>query len=451
MKIIIVGAGKVGSSLCQALNTAENDIVLIERDADLTERMVDLYDINGLTGSASSYDVQIEAGTEEAGVFIAVTGNDEINLISCIIAKQLGCNYTIARVSKPEYANHMDDMRRALGISVLINPERLAAGELARMIQFPTALSVEPFVNNRVNIVEVEIPGGHELAGKNLVTFRQKCEDVLVCTIVRDGEAFIPHGRTTLEEHDRLFVTGGPPALRRVYRLFAGTHDRLRSVLIVGGGKLTYYLLGLLPLQNLNVKVLEQDFAVAEELSEMFPQVQIIHGDGTDQDFLEEEGIEDYDCVLSLTGVDEENILISLFAISKNVPRNITKVNRLRLLRVIRNVDLQSIITPHEIMTTEIIRIVRALNQDEDSNMESMYRIAQGQIEAMQFLIGSGSEACGRTLMDLPIREDVLVAFIVRGRELIVPSGRDTIEPLDRVIVVTRDMDIINFDDILEE
>lgn len=451
MKIIIVGAGKVGSSIIQALNTAENDIVLIERQPQLTERMVNQHDIYGVVGNGSSYEVQVSAGTPEADVFIAVTANDEVNLIACIIAKQLGASYTIARVRNPEYAEHLSDMRRALGISLMINPDRLAASEMARMIQFPTALSVEPFVNNRVNMVEVELPPEHELVNKNLIAFRHRCEDVLVCTIVRNGEAMIPHGQTILQAHDRLFVTGSPAALRQVYRLLATKHDRLRSVFIVGGGKLTFYLLSLLPLHNLNVKVLEQNLAAAEHISEHYPQVHVIHGDGTDQDLLEEEGIENFDCVLSLTGVDEENILISLFAIAKEVPRNITKVNRLRLLQVIKNVDLQSIITPHEVMATEIIRVVRALNQDADSNMESMYRIAQGQIEAMQFSIGSGSEACGRNLQELPIRPDVLVTYIVRGRELIVPGGRDTIEAGDRVIVVTKGLDIINFDDILEE
>lgn len=450
MKIVIVGAGKVGSSLCQALNTAENDIVLIEKSAGLVERMVNQYDIYGIAGNGSSYEVQVSAGTPEADVFIAVTANDEVNLIACIIAKQLGARYTIARVRNPEYAEHLSDMRRALGISLMINPDRLAASEMARMIQFPTALSVEPFVNGRVNMVEVELPAGHSLVGKNLIAFRQECKDVLVCAIVRNGQAMIPHGLTVLEAHDRLFVTGAPTDLRQVYRLLASRHDRLKSVFIVGGGKLTYYLLSILPTHNLNVKVLEQDTAVATELSERFPNVHVVHGDGTDQELLEEERVEEYDCVLALTGVDEENILISLFAVSKNVPRNITKVNRLRLLRVINNVELQSIITPHQVMATEIIRVVRSLNQDEDSNMESMYRIAQGQIEAMQFKIGSGSAACGATLADLPIRPNVLVTYIVRGSTLIVPGGSDTIEPDDRVIVVTKEMDIVNFDDILE-
>ena len=451
MKIVIVGAGKVGGSIIQNLDAAENDIVLIEQDSDISERMVNQFDIYGLAGNGSSYDTQVAAGVPDADVFIAVTENDEVNLIACIIAGQLGAAYTIARVRNPEYTEHLGDMRRALGISLLINPDKLAADEMARMIQFPTALSIEPFVNNRVYMVEVELPAGHELAGKNLIDFRRLCENVLVCTIVRDGEAMIPHGRTTLEANDRLFVTGSPAALRKVYRLLASNHDRIRSVFIVGGGKLTFYLLGLLPLNNLKVKVIEKNPAVAEQLSEKFPQVHVILGDGSDQDLLEEEGIENYDSVLSLTGVDEENILISLFAIAKEVPRNITKVNRLRLLQVIQNVNLQSVITPHEVMATEIIRVVKALNQDEDSNIESMYRIARGQVEAIQFSIGSGSEACGKSLMELSIRKDVLVTYIVRGRELIVPGGSDTIEAGDRVIVVTKGLDIVDFDDILEK
>lgn len=450
MQIVIMGGGKIGSNLCQTLSTSENDITLIEQDPVVLERLTSQHDIIGVLGNGSSYEIQVEAKTPNADVFVAVTANDEINLIACIIAKQLGADYTIARVRNPEYASHMEEMRRALGISLMLNPDRQAASEIARLIQFPTALSVEPFAHNRVNMVEVEIPAEHELIGQNLIAFRQKSPDVLVCAVVRNGEAFIPFGSTVLQAQDRLFITGTIADLRHVYRMFASKHDRLRSILIVGGGKLTFYILGLLPAQGIAIKIIEQDIDLARELSEQFPHVHVVHGDGTDQELLEEEGISDFDCTLALTGIDEENILISLFAISQNVPRNITKVNRLRLLRVLNNPDLQSIITPHEIVATEIIRAVRALNQFDDSNMEAMYRIAQGQVEAMEFHVVQASNVCGHNLSELPIKRGILVAYIIRGRELIIPSGRDFIKSGDHVIVVTKGHAIVNIDDILE-
>ncbi|HZK09754.1 MAG TPA: TrkA C-terminal domain-containing protein, partial [Clostridia bacterium] len=333
---------------------------------------------------------------------------------------------------------------------LILNPDLQAASEIARLLQFPTALSIEPFAHNRVNMVEIEIPDDHDFIGKNLITFRESCPDVLVCVVVREGVPFIPYGSTILQANDHLFITGTIAKLRAVYRMFADSNDPLRSILIVGGGRITFYVLKRLAGQGFDIKVIEQDAELARELSEDFPDVHVVHGDGTDQELLEEEGIRYFDFTLALTGVDEENILISLFGISQEVPRNITKVNRLRLLRVLQNMDLQSIITPHEIVATEIIRTVRALNQDNESNMEAMYRIAQGQVEAMEFHVVQASNVCGRNLADLPIKRGILVAYIIRGPELIVPGGKDFIEPGDHVIVVTNGHAIVNIDDILD-
>lgn len=450
MQIVIMGGGKIGRNLCQYLNTEENNVTLIERDADVLERLTMQHDIIGYHGNGSSYDVQIEAKTPEADVFIAVTADDEVNLIACIIAKQLGAAYTVARVRNPEYANHIEEMRKALNISLMLNPDHQAASEIARLIQFPTALSVEPFANNRVNMVEIEIPEEHEFIGRNLIAFRRKSPHVLIAVIVRNGEAFIPNGQTVLAVHDRLFIIGTVIELRHIYRTFASRHDRLRSILIVGGGKLTVYILALLPTTGLSIKIIEQDANLARELSDQYPHVHVVHGDGTDQEVLEEEGISNFDCTVALTGIDEENILITLFAVAQNVPRNITKVNRLRLLRVLKNVDLQSIITPHEIVATEIIRAVRALNQDSESDMEAMYRITQGMVEAMQFRVIQHSKVCNQTLAEMPIKKGVLIAYIIRGRELIIPTGRDVIKAGDHVIVVTKGHMFVNIDDILK-
>ena len=451
MRIVIAGGGKVGTSLCQMLNTEEHDVVLIELDPLQLEDLSSRMDILGILGSASSYEVQVEAGVQEADAFVSVTPHDELNLIACTIAKSLGVRYTVARVTNPEYSTRMSMMYEILGISQLLNPSLLAAQELARMIQFPTALSVESLAGNYFYLVEVEVPQGNRLIGKDLIAFRKEIPDVLVCAIDRQDSVFIPRGPTILEAGDRLFLTGTRRSLRQVYRILASDHDELRSILIIGGGKITYYLLRQIASLKLRIKVIERDPVMAAQLAEEFPQVQVILGDGTNQDLLEEQRIAHYDCTIALTGVDEENILISLFGIDQGVPRNITKVNRLRLLQLIREVRLQTVITPYSIMSTEILRGVRAMRGTRGSELEALYRIAEGQVEALEFLVVPHARVSDTPIMALRIQPGVLIAAIVRAGEVIFPTGHDMIRSGDRVFVVTTNPGYDEIEDILLE
>lgn len=449
MRIVVVGAGKIGRRICTVLNQEGHHLHLIEQDEETLERVTQTQDLIGIVGNGSSFKIQQEAEVPLADVFIALTHKDEVNLMSCVIAKHLGAKFTVARVRNLEYADYSTEMRNALGISLLINPDLLAAREIARMIQFPNALSVEPFAFNRVNLVEVPVPEGHSFVGRDLTYFRQQAPDVLVCAVVRDGELFIPDGRTVLAAEDRLHLTGSQHALRQIYKLFAARRNVLRSLLIVGAGHITHYLLTILGRTSLKIKIIEQSHRKAQQVAEAFPHTHVALGDGTNQDFLRSEGIDSYDCTLAMTGIDEENILVSLFSAASNVPKNITKVNRLELLRVIQTSELQSIVTPYEFATTEILRVIRSLNQDETSDMEAMYRIAGGQAEAMQFEVREHSQIVDKPLHALQLKPQILIGYIVRGRDVIVPSGNDSIHVGDHVIVVTQNQAIVNLDDCL--
>lgn len=448
MKIVVVGAGKVGTALCMDLTQEGHDITLIEQDPLKLQTLVDKCDLLGVLGNGSFYDIQVEAGTESADMFIAVTPEDEVNIIACVIAKKIGAKDTIARVREPEHATHMNFVRESMGVTMMINPELEAAREIFRMLNFPSALSIEPFVNNRVNLVELRVPEGSPLDGMKLTTFRHHYKDLLVCMIVRQEETTIPGGNTVIQAGDHIFVTGTPHDLNELYRA-SGSVDRIRSVLIVGGGRITYYLLEMLKNSNKHIKVIESKKIVATDLAAAFPNASIIFGDGTDQALLDEQSIENYDATVTLTGIDEENIILSMFAASKGVPRTITKINRTGILDILTNDGVQSIITPANIMATSIVRVVRSIQNSAGSSVEALYRVSQNQAEVLQFFVRSSSSVCGITLAEMKLQPNTLIALILRGNNLIFPGGHDQIYAGDHVVIVTTNVEYDDIDDIL--
>lgn len=449
VKIVIAGGSKVGETLCRELSLENNDVVLIEKKQWRLERVISKTDITGLAGNAASYETQVEADVGKCDIFIAVTPEDEINIIAAIIAKKLGATYTIARVRNPEYANHMGFMREGLGITMMINPELEAAKDITRVIRYPEALSVEQFANGRVNIVEINVSENSQLAHTYLSEFKHKFDNVNVCAISRNDFVFIPSGDTKLEENDHIFVTGGKKDLTKLYRKCGLEQGKLRSALIVGGGRVAHYLIDMLSEMRMEIKVIETNHNVAKELSCQFSRTVVIEGDGTDQEFLKEERIELYDTVISLTGVDEENILISLFALSEGAKKVITKVSRTDLLKLLDNVGLQSIVTPKRLIANEIIRFVRSLNSNDGSNVEALFRIADNQVEAIQFRVPENSKVTHQRIQDMNMKNNLLIAYIVRDNKLIYPSGSDTIESGDQVIITTTIKSLENIEDIL--
>lgn len=448
MKIVVVGAGKVGTALCQDLSREGHDITLIEHDPLKLQTLVDKFDLLGILGNGSFYDVQMEADTEHADMFIAVTPEDEVNIIACVIAKKIGAKETIARVREPEHASHMQFVRDSMGITMMINPELEAAREIYRMLQFPSALSIEPFVNNRANLVELVIEDNSHLANVKLTSFRQRFKDLLVCMIVRQDETMIPDGNTVLQAGDHIFVTGKPHDLDELYKS-AGDVERIKSILIVGGGRITYYLLDMLKNLNHHIKVIESKQIVATDLAVAFPHASIIFGDGTDQALLSEHSIGNYDAVVTLTGIDEENIILSMFAASKGVRKTITKINRTSILDILTDSSVQRVITPANIMATSIVRVVRAFQNSAGSSVEALFRLPHNQAEVLQFFVRSSSKVCGVTLAQMPLQPNTLIAFILRGSQLIFPSGQDQIYAGDHVVIVTTNVEYDDVDDIL--
>lgn len=450
MNIVIVGAGKVGTGLCDALSREGHNIVLIENREERLSYMLEQYQIMGILGNGSLYSVQMEAQVDTCDVFISATPVDELNLIACVTAKKLGAKTTIARVRTPGFAEQANFLRDSLGISRLINPEIEAAQEIYRMVRYPSALSVEPFAYGRVNLVGLLVTEDSPLNNVRLADFRKKYKEIIVCIVIRGDETMIPDGNTVLQNEDRVFVTGKSEEIGQLYRS-VGVVDKIKSFMMIGGGRITRYILDLLKVhKSVDVKVIEQSEKTVEELANEYPNVSVIKGDGTDHQLLENENIEGFDCVATLTGIDEENIILSMFASSKNVPRTITKINRTNLLPVLKGVGLQSIITPADISVTGVLRWIRAIGNSEGSKVEALYRLSGNRAEVLQFYASANSEIIDKPIRDLFIKSNTIIAAIIRGNQIIVPKGDDVFMAKDHVMVVTMDNEFDDLDDILE-
>lgn len=450
MEIVIAGGGKVGETISRELVREDMNIVLIEKKADRLEQIINKLDITGLAGDGADYDNLVEAGVANCDIFIAVTTEDETNIISAIIAKELGAKYTIARVRNPKYTRHIEFVRESLGINMVINPELEAAEHIARILEYPESLRIEQFGKGRVSMVELVIKAGSPLINMPLVQFREKYGDVLICVLTREFHTTIPSGDTVLKKGDHLYVTGSQKDLSRFYHKAGYKEKKIESSLIIGGGGVTYNLLKILKPKQMDIKVIEILEEKAIDLSYEFPDVVIIKGDGTDQETLDEERIRSFDSVLSLTGIDEENIINSLYALSLGTNKVITKVSRTDLLKILGDMDLQSIVTPKQLITNKILQFVRSIGNTTVSNVEALIRIADNEVETLQFLVKETSRVIGTKLKDLNTKDELLVAYIIRGDQLIYPTGEDAIFAGDQVLIVTKHKSFDDIDDILK-
>ncbi len=450
LKIVIIGGGKVGEAICRELGDS-CDIVLVDTDPDVIEDIFNHYDIQAVVGNGGNVDILKEAGVEDSDVFLAVTSSDELNIISCIIAQKLGSKHTIARVRNPEYNMSVDFIKSSLGIDHMINPEEESADIISEILKFPTAQSIEVFANGKVNMVEVLVRKGAYLEGMNLIEFDKASHGkLIVCILERDNDVMIPSGDTVLMEGDIIHVTGSPEDLDKFYCKIRKFKSPIKSIMIVGGGRICHYLLRKLADRNMDIKVIEMDKEIAIEMSKDFPEAMIINADGTDQEILESEGISEYDCCIAMTGIDEENIIISLYAKYRNVKKCIAKVSRTSMLQALDQAGLDTIITPKRIIADKIVRFVRSIGASRKSEVEELYTLAQDRVEALQFKVSKSSELVGKPLQEIKIKKGTLVAFILRGDELIFPGGDDIILPDDRVAIVTTQENIGDLDDILE-
>lgn len=450
MNIIIVGAGKVGETLCQELSQLDHNVTLIDSDEHVIDRLINKYDVNGFVGNGASVALLQEASVDEADMFIATTDSDEVNIIACTLAKKLGATYTVSRVRNPEYSQQFELMKSALGISLMINPELSAARAISRAIRYTSSLSVQPLASTRVSLVEMEVQEGTVIANLPLNEFRQRFGSVLVCAIDRNGEVFIPSGSDVLLPEDKIFFAGLPQDMAQFNRQIKQPDKLIKSVMIVGGGKIAHYLLPLLEHNHIHVKVIDIQEERCLQLAHDYPKARVIHDDGTNPEVLEEQGIGNFDAFISLTGVDEENLLTALYAVQQKVPKVITKLSRLTLLKVVDAKPLKMVVTPRQLVANEIIRFVRSRANAQGSNIEALYRVAQSRVEVLLFKVDRECQMLNQPLQDMQLKKNVIIACIIRQGNIIFPNGRDSIQKDDRVIVMTTQQGFTDIRDILE-
>ncbi len=438
MKIIIVGDGKVGVALTEHLSLEGHDITVIDRNPEVVEHVVNAYDIMGISGNGANYGTLIEAGAARADLLIAATSSDELNILSCLMAKKIGTKNTIARVRNPEYAQQLTFIREELGLSMVVNPEFEAARDISRVLRFPSAIALDCFSKGRVELAEIKLPENGYLAGHRLADLYKICKDkVLICAVQRGEEVYIPDGHFVLEAGDKIHVTGSHAALASFFKSIDMFKQKSKHVLIVGGGKIAYYLARHMAASGVDVKIIEKDKERCLHLSENLPRATVICGDGTDQDTLLEEGLADSDACVSLTGIDEENIIVSLYAQSLGVDKVIAKVDRMSFVDMVESLGLDSFVSPKSITANRIVRYVRAMQDSGDSSIKTLYKIVNNQVEALEFSVKDESSYTNVPFKKLPTKDGMLFAAIIRHSRVIIPGGDDHLEVGDSVIIVT--------------
>ena len=448
MKIVLVGGGKVGFALCRSLVAEKHDVVLIEQNEAVLNHIASRFDIMGLLGNGADFTILEQAGVQECDIFIALTEYDEVNMISAVLAKKMGAKETIVRVRNPEYSNAYFKEKNILGFSLIVNPELLAARAISNIIDFPNALSVERFAGGRVSLMEFVIKDSSGLCQMPISDFRKKFGNIIVCAMERDHQLMIPSGDVTIQDKDRIFVTGNRVDMMLFHNYFKSR--AVKSLLIVGAGKIAYYLLGILKDSRIDTKVIEINPERARFFSEKFPNLYIVQGDGTAKDILLEESAPSYDAVATLTGVDEENIITSMFLDRVGVQKNITKVNRTSLLDIIHAPDFSSIITPKIIAVDTIMHFIRGRVNAQYSDLQAMHHLANGQIETLQFHIKEANKMTAKPLSQLKLKKGVLIAAIIRKGKTIFPTGEDMLEVGDQLLVTTLLPNITKIYDLIE-
>lgn len=438
MNIIIVGCGKVGEELAHRLNDEGDNITVIDVDSTKVNDVTSRLDVLGVTGNGATHLVQQEAGIRDADLLIAVTGSDELNLLCCLIAKKEGNCQTIARVRDPQYSTEAPYLKEELGLAMVINPEFQAAAEIARVLRFPSAIKIDTFAKGKVDLMKFRLPENCVLTGCSVkeIATKLKC-DVLVCTVERGDEAFIPNGEFVFGEKDIISIIASPANANAFFRKIDYKINQVKDCMIAGGGDVAYYLCRILRKAGISLKLIEKDPKRCEMLCTALPEVTVICGDAADQQILLEEGLENANSFAALTNLDEENIMLSLFARVKGCKKLVTKINRIDFFDVIKQLDLDSIIYPKNITSELIVSYVRAMKNTIGSNVQTVYSIIKGKAEAAEFLIKDTSPVLGKPLMELKFKPNVLVAVILRGNRVIIPRGSDVIEKNDSVIVVS--------------
>lgn len=451
MNIIIIGCGKVGLTLAELLSAEKHDVVLVDESPQKLSSIPEDIDALRVLGNGASINTQIDAGVETADILIAVTGSDELNLLCCLIAKKAGSCHTIARVRNPIYNKELDFIKVKLGISMIINPELTAATEISRLLRFPSAIKIDTFAKGRVELLKFRIRPEFGLDGMQISRIAGHTNsDVLICAVERGDDIVIPDGNFILRSNDLLSIIASPQNAAAFFRHIGFKTHQVKNAMIVGGGKIGYYTAKLLQDMNIDVRIVENDRGRCEQLSLLLPDATIICGDGTDKQLLLEEGLAETEAFVTLTGLDEENILLSLFAQANSHAKLITKVTKIAFTEIINNLDIGSVIYPKHLTADYILQYVRAMSNTIGSNVETLYQILDNRAEALEFAVHETSDVTDIPLSDLKLKSNLLIGSINRNGKTWIPRGQDTIQLGDTVIIVTSQKGLGDIRDILK-
>ena len=451
MKIVIVGCGNVGRALAEQLCKEGHNITVVDENEEKVRGLADTCDIMGIVGNGAVYSVQLEAGVHEADLLIAVTGQDELNLLCCLLARKAGGRHTIARVRNPVYYKEIAYLKEELGLSLVINPEYTVATEIARLLKFPSALKIDTFAKGRVELVRYRITENSVLCDMQLkdVSLRFK-SDVLICIVERGEEVYIPGGNFALQAGDEITIVAKSAKIAAFFKKIGVPTTSAKDVMIIGGGETSFYLAEILNDMGIKVKIVDKSRERCEELSELLPYAMIICGDGTERSLLMEEGLAQAESFVTMTNFDEENIMLSLFAKSLTKGKIITRIHRIDYDEIVDNLDLGSIVYPKHVTSETIIKFVRAMHNSLDSNIETLYRLNDNRVEALEFLIKEDCPLVGIPLQELKLKKNILVCSINHMGNIVTPGGQSVINVGDTVVVVTTQTGFHDIRDILE-
>ena len=450
MDIIILGCGKVGEALAERLTEENHSVTVIDTRPGRIEKITENYDVMGIVGNGSSINVLMEAGVDNCDVFISVTGTDEINLLSCMFAKKAGKCRAIARVRNPSYNKELEFIQQQMGISTIINPELATAREIYNLLMFPSAIKIEPFANDKVRLIKFRLQNVSALGGMRLLDISEKLGvDILVCCVERGDNVMIPSGNTVLQTGDIVSFLAEPVKAREFFEKIGLSTKPVRNSIIVGGGTIGYYLARDLIENGINVRIIEEKQERCEELAELLPEATVLKGDGTDRDLLNSEGLSLTDSFVSLTGLDEENVLLGLYANKHSKAKVVTKVNRLEFDDILSGLNMDSVVYPKHITCDFIMQYVRALKVNAGNTLKTLYRILADKVEALEFTITKEASYTGKPLSQLGLKKNQLIACITRKDKVLIPRGYDEIRVGDSVILVTLEHGLDDFKDAL--
>ena len=440
MNIIIAGCGKVGRALAEQLSREKHDITVIHRKPEAIQQITNIADVRGVVGNGASFEIQMDAGIDTADLMIAVTDADEVNLLCCLIAKKAGGCQTIARVRNPVYHHEIHHIKDELGLSMVINPEWAAAMEMARLLRFPSAIDIDTFANGRIELLRFQLEEQNPLCNNKIKDLHMlsRCE-VLICIVERGNKVLIPSGEVELKAGDMISVVASPVNASRFFKTIGIETNQVKNTMIIGGGKISFYLAKRLLEMGIQVKIIEKDRDACERLCEILPKAMIINGDGTDRELLAEEGLAKAEGFAALTNMDEENVMLALYAKSMSKAKKITKVNRNTFDTIIGSLNIGSLIYPKHITSETILQYVRAMQNSIGSNVETLYRLVDGNAEALEFVIKGKSEVTDIPLQELQLKPHILVCAINRKGKIIIPKGQDCIQEGDSVVIITTD------------